>query len=317
MKAKTPQFLQPNVTAPAQDQRGNGVDPLDWINQRGAESDILRAMDRQLRRRRRRRLSALTAAVVVLLGGFVWQAKWRGIDARASHSAAVVRVPPRQILPDGSVIELKEGASVLLAFTDAVRRVELLRGEAHFEIAKNQSRPFIVAIDHVEIRAVGTSFSIQRGQTQVAVLVTEGRVVVDKLNAPLGHLPSVPKGSAATHQTITTLDAGNLAMVDLAVSATPAIAQVQSLPITEMNERLAWRVPRLEFSGTPLGDAIPIINRHSRIKLVLDDPTLSEVKISGVLRADNIDTLRELLAETHRIMSEYRNETEIVLSRAR
>lgn len=206
---------------------------------------------------------------------------------------------------------------MLLAFTDAVRRVELLRGEAHFEIAKNQSRPFIVAIDHVEIRAVGTSFSIQRGQTQVAVLVTEGRVVVDKLNAPLGHLPSVPKGSAATHQTITTLDAGNLAMVDLAVSATPAIAQVQSLPITEMNERLAWRVPRLEFSGTPLGDAIPIINRHSRIKLVLDDPTLSEVKISGVLRADNIDTLRELLAETHRIMSEYRNETEIVLSRAR
>ena len=71
----------------------------------------------------------------------------------------------------------------------------------------------------------------------------------------------------------------------------------QLLPMTanEMVERLAWRVPRLEFDGMPLGNAVETINRYSRVKLRLVGAEAAKVELSGVLRADNIEPLLIML----------------------
>ncbi|MGH7944869.1 MAG: FecR family protein [Opitutaceae bacterium] len=285
------------------------IDPLDWIGETGAQRDILRAMDRQRRRRRVRTLAGTAAALLV--AAIIWQLPWRS-PVPATASSAFVHVPARQVLPDGSIVELKDGASVSVAFTSVFRRVELVRGEAHFQVAKNPARPFLVSVGHVEVRAVGTAFSVQRSPTQVDVLVTEGRVTVEKL---ANNSPATATTTARGAETIATLEVGDLTVVDFAPTA--ATPQVTALPAAEIRDRLSWRVPRLEFSGTFLGEAIPMINRYSGVKLVLDDSTLASVRLSGVLRADNIETLRELLSEVHGIKSEFRSETEIVLTKAR
>jgi transmembrane sensor len=57
--------------------------------------------------------------------------------------------------------------------------VVLERGEAHFQVAKNPARPFVVVARGVEIRAVGTAFSVGLESTRVEVLVTEGQVAVE------------------------------------------------------------------------------------------------------------------------------------------
>jgi ferric-dicitrate binding protein FerR (iron transport regulator) len=71
-------------------------------------------------------------------------------------------------------------------------------------------------------------------------------------------------------------------------------AAVRSVPSGERRERLNWRVPLLEFSGTPLAEAIPMFNRHGRRHLVLD-PALGRLQLSGTLRADDTDSLFILL----------------------
>jgi ferric-dicitrate binding protein FerR (iron transport regulator) len=71
-------------------------------------------------------------------------------------------------------------------------------------------------------------------------------------------------------------------------------AAVRSVPSGERRERLNWRVPLLEFSSTPLAEAIPMFNRHGRRRLVLD-PTLGRLQLSGTLRADDTDSLFILL----------------------
>ena len=69
---------------------------------------------------------------------------------------------------------------------------------------------------------------------------------------------------------------------------------MRSVPSGERRERLNWRIPLLEFSGTPLAEAIPMFNRHGRRHLVLD-PTLGRLQLSGTLRADDTDSLFILL----------------------
>lgn len=278
------------------------VDPLDWIGESRAQADILEAMVRQQKKRRRRRsLQAAAAVAVVFLAMLIWQRPWSG-SAPVAHTSAVAHVPLRRVLPDGSVVEFKSGAAIRLDFSPATRRVELVQGEAHFQVTRNPDRPFVVVAGAVEVRAVGTAFSVDRGSAQVEVLVTEGRVALDQ---------RVPNTAV---QTLAFLDAGHGATIAEADSK-PAVAE--PVASAEIPERLAWRVPRLEFSGTPLAEAVPMINAHSPVKLVLADDSLRSLQISGVLRADNLETLRELLAETHGIKSEYRSANEIVLSRAR
>jgi transmembrane sensor len=80
-----------------------------------------------------------------------------------------------------------------------------------------------------------------------------------------------------------------------------------------MDRRLAWRTPRLEFSSTPLAEAIPMINEHSAVKLSLDDPALGSLRISGLLRADNVESLFRLLEVEHGIRVEQKSPTEVVL----
>ncbi len=259
------------------------------------------------RRRRQQRRALTGVAGALMIGAVVWFSSFARPDANTAVAplSAVVAVPARQILSDGTVVELKDGAEIAVTYSSTNRRVELRPGEAHFQVMKDAARPFIVAIDSVEVRAVGTSFAVQRGSAQVEVIVTTGRVAVDRVaESVAGRRP----GGA---QTIATLDAGNRTRV--AAAPNLAVPIVEPVSETEMNQRLSWRIPRLEFARTPLAEAIPMINQHSAIKLALGDPALGSVRISGMLRVDSIEPLFKLLEVEHGITVERHGVAEVVL----
>jgi len=83
-----------------------------------------------------------------------------------------------EVLPDHSVVELNTQSEIRVGFTAAERRVELVRGEAFFDVAKDPARPFIVVTDLATAKAVGTRFSVYRAQSGTIVTVAEGRVLV-------------------------------------------------------------------------------------------------------------------------------------------
>ena len=314
MKKNTPVSSHAEVTAPADP--AEHIDPLDWIERAKAGTDVARAISRQLWRRRRHRAGiAAAGAAILFMGAFRWQGPWREVRNadRLSPASAIVTLPVRQILPDGSIVELKAGATVEPAFTPALRKIILLRGEAHFQVIHDAARPFVVSVGGVEVQAVGTAFSVQFGKTSVEVLVTEGRVAVQPAVSPSSSPPAaVP---APTFEIF--VDAGSLAVVGLDAAAFAIPPKVLPMPTVELKERLAWRVPQLQFSGTPLSEVIAMINAHGPVRLTLGSEALGKVRISGVLRADNLDTLLELLAESHGIKTEHRGASEMVLTHAR
>ena len=114
------------------------------------------------------------------------------------------------------------------------------------------------------------------------------------------------------------MQAGNRVVVPTAAAAAAHLSpKVVPVETAELVARLAWRVPRLEFSRTPLVEALAMMNQHApagkNLTVVLADPSLGSVQVSGVLRADNIETLLHLLEEEHGIKAHYRSPGEIVL----
>jgi transmembrane sensor len=285
--------------------------PLDWPASAGAVGDVLSELKVQLKRRRRRQWQkAAGASVALLVLGLVWLGVVRERPASGASVAASssVLLPERQTLADGTLVELRSGAKIAVNFSAALRRVTLEQGEAHFAVAKNPDWPFVVSAGGVEFRAVGTAFAVHLADKEVEMLVTEGRVAVERPTA-------AETSAAAAPAPLATVEAGNHVVVDVSVPQIAAPA-VRAISKTELSRRLAWRAPKLEFSGTPLSAAIELINRHSAEaeKIQLGDPALADLRISGILRADNIDTLLGVLEADYGIKAEKR-EGGIVLRR--
>ncbi|HEY1109878.1 MAG TPA: FecR domain-containing protein, partial [Opitutaceae bacterium] len=254
------------------------------------------------RRRRRhiRQLCTASALAVVLVaaGASLWRSAPPALPVVKSlaPSSLVVSTPVRQELPDGSIVELKEGARISVQFAAQVRRVRLEQGEAHFKVTKNAARPFVVSAGAVDVRAVGTEFSVDLGAQRVGVLVTEGRVAVER-DAP---------------EPLAMLDAGQSTAVELQGAAAPAVL---AAPLDEQRTRLAWRVPRLELSSTPLAEVVECFNRHGAVRLELADPSLGALQLSGVLRVDSPHALLHVLKNDFGLREERRADDTIVLRR--
>ena len=262
------------------------------------------------RRRRNWAWPALLAASVVLAFLAV---RWHPQAAEpADHRQAIIHPgPERMILEDGSIVELNTGAKIVVKFTPDERHVSLERGEAHFTVAKNPARPFIVSADKFSVRAVGTAFSVQLDREAVSVLVTEGKVRLDESQV-------ATPASAAVSRELSHVVAGQQAVMsihDAALATDSNSLQIHEVTPVEMERSLSWQGLRLEFVEMPLRDVVQEFNRYNQRKLVIDDAPTGAVLMQGNFRADNVDAFVRLLDLSFGVTAQPRG-SEIVLRRA-
>lgn len=289
-----------------------GLDALGWAVATKRAPEVVEQVRARNRRRRRRRFAALVGSTAALaMAGLFWSAsRAGGPELRLPYESAVVSLPARQSLDDGTVVELKTGATIEPRFEPGFRRVILRGGEAHFQVTKDSARPFVVVAEGVEVRAVGTAFAVQISSGVVDILVTEGSVAVDR--PPVSTWGTVETNSATA--SLALVVAGKRVVVETDSGAPVLRSPVAVVSAAEQHERLSWRIPRLEFSGTPLSRAIPLFNEHSRVRLILD-PALGKLQLSGTLRANDTDSLLLLLKNEFNIAAENRGDGEILLRR--
>jgi transmembrane sensor len=289
---------------------------LDWPLHAGATDEILAGLERRARRRHRRRATviATAAAAVILLVAAAWRGSPGPDQGTATMPSMVVKVPLQQTLPDGTIVDLKEGARITTEFTARTRRVTLAQGTAHFRVTK-ESRPFVVDASGVTAQALGTAFSVELERGTVSVLVTEGRVAVNKDSAETATAASTA-APAAPPEPLAILDAGRAVSVSIAPHTATAAPAVAEIPAQEVEDRLAWRIPRLEFSGTPLREVVARVNQHNVRQFVIADASLERLALSGVLRADKVDALVAMLESDFDVKAEGQDGT-IILRQGR
>jgi transmembrane sensor len=172
-------------------------------------------------------------------------------------------------LRDGSLVVVNTASRLEVAQSASVRNVRLENGEAWFHVAKDASRPFIVAAGDVRVRAVGTAFAVRRREGGAEVQVTEGIVEVwtegqetKRAQVPAGVRTFVSEQSGA-----------QLLVEDAA----------------DIERKLSWREGALSFRGNTIREAVAEFNRYNATKLEVDS-ALADEKIIGRFRAKEPDS---------------------------
>lgn len=181
------------------------------------------------------------------------------------------------VLEDGSRVRLNTDSRVRVRFAGDRRRVDLLRGQAFFEVAHDADRPFTVDAGSAEVRALGTRFDVRRLDGTVQVTLVEGAVRVAPEDSPAGAAPSA-----------WTLAAGQQLTVAPGRPAAPRP--------TDAAGATSWTTGRIVFRETPLAAAVAEVNRYSPRKVVLDAPGLAAAPVNGVF--DTGDTEAFVAAAT-------------------
>jgi transmembrane sensor len=255
-----------------------------------------------LGRPKRRRLLAfpvLVAAAAAIMLAALWWRPQPSVAPVEQHYATTTGGFQRLTLADGSMVELNASSELTVRYTPAERRVRLLRGEAHFSVAKNKQRPFWVEADAVAVRAVGTAFNVRFGDRQVEVLVTEGSVHVDR-----GATAALPL-----------LSAGERALIAMQGNAVPVVEKIAP---RMLQEAMAWADgSRLFFAETPLADVVAQFNRRNRVQLSLATEELAGVPVGGSFKAENVESFVALLTSNGDIVAERPDPDRIVLRKMR
>jgi transmembrane sensor len=198
-------------------------------------------------------------------------------------------------LADQSVVTLNTNTIVETRFAADVRNVYLLKGEAHFVVAHDRSRPFLVHAGDTIVRAVGTEFDVRvRDASQVDVIVNEGRVEVQAIEplATPGH-PDAPKSS---HAIVRVLEAGER------LRTGPEVIVVQPVSVDGLSKATAWRQGAVVFEGQPLSEAIAELSRYTDTRFVVTDPKVTTLPVGGRFQTNDVDGFLSALEKAFPVM---------------
>ncbi|TDP72258.1 FecR family protein [Roseateles toxinivorans] len=212
----------------------------------------------------------VTAAMAAGLAALVI---WLMPHWSSDPSVTTVKGELRQLpLPDGSSVTLNTATAIQTRFTAKQRVVELVQGEALFDVAKDPTRPFQVRAGELTIKAVGTSFTVRRmSGSAVQVVVREGVVEVVHAHA------------------LRPLRAMQNQLVELSPrTEAPGQSLVQrTITPQRVARELSWREGLISFEGVTLAKAAAEFERYSDIRIVVVEPELANKTITGLFAANN------------------------------
>lgn len=238
------------------------------------------------------RLAAGLVAVV-FLSVAVWATSAGGPFASRDFPNQTFRTEVGQrstvTLPDGSTVTLNTGTVMRTKASDSQRLIYLDRGQAFFRVAKDKEHPFVVHAGGRTVTAVGTAFDVLAEAGRFEVTLVEGKV---KVETPL------PRPSAVASVASQVLPAPQQATELLPGTQFTATSAEDrwSIRRTDTARETAWITGWLKFDNMPLADAARELGRYSTRKIVLVDPALGAMPISGRFKAGDLDGFVEALA---------------------
>lgn len=224
-----------------------------------------------------KRWTVAASLLIAIAASIAWYS-WLSDSTYRTPVGGIAQVP----MSDGSQVTLNTDSKIRLAFSQTERRVELQQGEAFFEVAKDPQRPFVVAAGDKRVVAVGTRFSVRRDADDVRVFITEGEVRIDDAAQP-------PARNRAEQGEIFTLSAGSVA------HTSDAGVLIQEKTVREVEGYLSWRTGHLIFRDSTLAEAVAEFNRYNTRKVVIEDPAVAAIRVSGKFRSTQLEAFVRLM----------------------
>lgn len=183
-------------------------------------------------------------------------------------------------LPDGSVVHLNTDTAIAVTYAERERRIDLLQGEALFEVKPDQQKPFRVLAQGGMTQAVGTAFVVQAHEPRTSVTVTEGTVEVSTID---GHGRQAGPSIAVHKNELTHYSPGE---------APQAVSSSDSHTVT------SWTRGAIVIQGQPFAQAMAEIDRYRPGRIVVFADVSRAKPVSGRFMLTSLDDAITALAST-------------------
>ncbi|MEZ4884410.1 MAG: FecR domain-containing protein [Chitinophagales bacterium] len=219
------------------------------------------------------------AAVFLLMIGGVWLAKQVIQPSGAiveSVQIETLRNMQREVkLEDGSKVWMNEYTVLTFPekFDSTERKVRLV-GEAFFEVARDENRPFVILNKNTETRVLGTSFNLRTTEENVEVTVRTGKVSL---------------ASRADNAQSVTLEAGEKGVFDVETKV------LNKVKVEDEND-WSWQTERLVFTDTPLSRVMRVLSKHYNIRMDARNKMLLNCLFTSEFEAATLEEVMEVLA---------------------
>lgn len=220
------------------------------------------------------------AAILILLVGGAWLTN--ALFFNSYHYAYVHTEgnTTSETLPDGTVVTLNKESRVKYSdvFTGNIRKVTL-EGEAFFDVAPDKSKPFIITVNNVEVKVVGTSFNVKGTNNKTEVIVETGIVEVTKKEN----------------------------MVKLKPKEKAIVLPNSPAPIKETNDDALYNYYRTkEFvcDNTPLWRLVDVLNDAYNVNIIIANDNIRDLQINTTFKNETLDNILQVISETLNIKIE-------------
>lgn len=238
------------------------------------------ASEEALRQQRRRRFwsnlfafsPARLAAATACLAAFAGAGWWLTTPTIVEYATRIGEIRS-ETLADGTKVILDTDSRIRIAYTGKARDLELLQGQAHFDVTHDAARPFQVTFGRGTVTAIGTSFDVTAFANSKMVTLLGGRVVVE------GAAGGGARAYLSPGQRVTLRPDGRL--------TPPSMVDSESVS--------SWQRGRIDLADLTLDEALAQVNRYSTTKIVVREPSLAQSRVSGIFRAGDVDAVTAAL----------------------
>lgn len=222
------------------------------------------------------RFKWLTIAAAIILLLFASIVIFQNLNQKTAFIVEATEEVKTVDLSDGSTVTLNQTSSI--QFTDAgksPKRQVKLKGDAFFDVAKDEAHPFVIHIQNMEIEVLGTSFYVdaRENQSEIQVVVESGKVAV----------------RSGDSETI--LSANEKAIFQ---KSTQILTKVQN----EDANYLALKTKTLVFENTKLEDVVFALNRQFHADISLENDALKDCLLTATYRQDSLSSILTIMEAT-------------------
>jgi len=260
---------------------------------------------------------AASVAVVAALLTFWWQPALLSptqntsatlVSTQSSYQTRVGETNTIE-LPDQSKLVLNTNSFVVVKYSAKARIIELQRGEIMIDVAHDNNRPLSVVAGGKIIQAVGTAFNVQVQDSQVELIVTDGKVRVE--TALAGMIADEQRLAQRLPTTALAISKGEKVALDASGQQEEKVLKIDEIDIAAS---LSWRSGNLIFRGETLAEAVAEISRYTDIQFELaDDAKLKDIHVAGMFKTGDVNGLLAVFKSNFNISHERLSRDKILL----
>jgi ferric-dicitrate binding protein FerR (iron transport regulator) len=242
---------------------------------------------------------AASIAAIVTLGFFIFKPNLK-IGTIKTTNNQVVNVPLNRVLhitlPDGSRVWLKAGSVFMYPshFTAKCRQVELVEGQAFFDVKHQTNHPFIVKTKKMNVTVLGTSFDVRNykkeGETRVSVIT--GKVGVTMPNSINKKAIFLLPEQEAVLSTITN--------------------HLVKQPAHKTIDK-AWFKNNTMFDQENLENVFKALEKEYNTTIIVENKKLLNERISIVLGSQRLDSIMQVLSFAKHFKYQIANDSTVVI----